>query len=85
MRLHFIQKWKITGTVYLFQTLFWWANFRWSLFLEELIIGGNFAFQNGLGLGIKTASNTKILQAELKDGLDFHEKTNGGLAATLSQ
>ena len=29
---------------------------RGSLFSEELIIGGNFAFQNGLDLTIKTAS-----------------------------
>ena len=27
-----------------------------GLFLEGLIIGGNFAFQNGLGLTIKTAN-----------------------------
>ena len=29
-----------------------------SLFSEELNIGRNFAFQNGLGLTIKTAENT---------------------------
>ena len=34
---------------------FCWAYFRGSLFLEGLIIGRNFAFQNGLGLTIKTA------------------------------
>ena len=31
-----------------------------SLFSEGLVIGGNFAFQNGFGLSIKTAKNTKI-------------------------
>ena len=31
------------------QKAFCWAYFRGSLFLEGLIIGGNFAFQNGLG------------------------------------
>ena len=30
-----------------------------SLFSEGLIIRGNFTFQNGLGLTIKTAINTK--------------------------
>ena len=30
-----------------------------GLFSEGLITGGNFAFQNGLGLTIKTAQNTK--------------------------
>ena len=36
--------------------LFCWAYFQGSLFSEGLIIGGNFAFQNGLDLTIKTAS-----------------------------
>ena len=31
-----------------------------SLFSEGLVIGSNFAFQNGFGLSIKTAKNTKI-------------------------
>ena len=34
---------------------FCWAYFRGSLFSKGLIIGTNFAFQNGLGLTIKTA------------------------------
>ena len=33
--------------------------FPGSLFLEGLIIGGNFAFQNGLDLTIKTAQNSQ--------------------------
>ena len=37
------------------QNAFCWAYFRGSLFSEGLIIGGNFAFQNDLGLAIKTA------------------------------
>ena len=44
--------------LYLFKRLFCWAYFWGSLFSEELIIGGNFAFQNGLGLTIKTAENS---------------------------
>ena len=35
---------------------FCWAYFWGSLFSEGLIIGGNFAFQNGMGLTIKTAN-----------------------------
>ena len=38
------------------QTAFLLGLFSGSLFLEGLIIGRNFAFQNGLGLTIKTAS-----------------------------
>ena len=34
--------------------------FSGSLFSEGLIIEGNFAFQNGLGLTTKTDQNTKI-------------------------
>ena len=30
------------------------------IFSEGLVIGRNFAFQNGFGLSIKTANNTKI-------------------------
>ena len=37
------------------QKVFGWAYFWGSIFLEGLIIGRNFAFQNGLGLTIKTA------------------------------
>ena len=44
-------------SLYLFKRLFRWAYFQESLFSEELIIGGNFAFQNGLGLTIKTANS----------------------------
>ena len=40
----------------MFKRPFCWAYFRGSLFSERLTIGGNFAFQNGLGLTIKTAS-----------------------------
>ena len=40
----------------MFKRLFCWAYFRGNLFSEGLIIGRNFAFQNGLGLTIKTAS-----------------------------
>ena len=38
------------------------SDFRESLFSEGLAIGGggNFAFQNGFGLSIKTTKNTKI-------------------------
>ena len=39
---------------YLFKRLSCWAYFRGSLFSEELIIGRNFAFQNGLGFTIKS-------------------------------
>ena len=38
------------------QKAFCWAYFWGSLFSEGLIIGGNFAFQNGLGLGMKQAN-----------------------------
>ena len=34
--------------------------FLLGLFLEELVIGRNFAFQNGYDLSIKTAKNIKI-------------------------
>ena len=44
----------------LFKRLFCWAHFRGSLFSEGLVIGRNFAFQNGFGLSIKTAKHTKI-------------------------
>ena len=44
--------------LYLFRRLFCWAYFRGSLFLEVLIIGRNFAFQNGLGLTIKQLALT---------------------------
>ena len=35
--------------------LFCWSYLAASLFPERFIIGGNFAFQNGLGLITKTA------------------------------
>ena len=44
----------------MFKRLFYWAYFRGSLFSERLIIGRNFAFQNGFGLSLKTAKNSKI-------------------------
>ena len=43
--------------LYFFKRLFWWAYFRGSLFSEGLIIARSFAFQNGLGLTIKTAKS----------------------------
>ena len=35
-----------------------WGN----LFFEGLVVGRNFAFQNGFGLSIKTAKNTNSLK-----------------------
>ena len=52
----------------MFKRLFWRACFRRSLFSEGLIIGRNFAFQNGLDLTIKTAS-TNSPWAYLREGL----------------
>ena len=37
----------------MFKKLFYWAYFRGNLFSEGIIIGRNFASQNGLGLTIK--------------------------------
>ena len=48
--------------------LFCWAYFWGSLFSEGLIIGGNVAFQNGLGLTIKTA-NSNSPWAYIREGL----------------
>ena len=42
----------------MFKGLFCWACFRESLFSEGLVIGRNFAFQNGFGLSIKTVTIT---------------------------
>ena len=50
------------------KVLFCWAYFRGSLFSEGLIIGGNFAFQNGLDVTIKTAS-TNSPWACIREGL----------------
>ena len=50
------------------QTAFCWAYFWGSLFSEGLIIERNFAFQNGLGLTIKTAS-TNSPWAYIREGL----------------
>ena len=50
----------ISPGLYLFKRLFCWAYFPGSLFSEGLIIGRNFAFQNGFGLTIKTAQHTAI-------------------------
>ena len=44
------------------------AYFRGSLFSEGLIIGGNFAFQNGSDLTIKTTS-TNSPWAYIREGL----------------
>ena len=52
----------------MFKRLFCWAYFRGSLFSEGLIIGGNFASQNGLDLAIKTAS-TNSPWAYIREGL----------------
>ena len=45
----------------MFKRLFCWAYFWRSLFSEGLIIGGNFAFQNGLNMTIKTASANRCM------------------------
>ena len=42
----------------MFKRLFRWAYFQGSIFLERLIIGRNFAFQNGLGSTIKLLAQT---------------------------
>ena len=52
----------------MFKKLFLRAYFRGSLFSEGHIIGRNFAFQNGLGLTIKTA-NCNLPWAYIRDGL----------------
>ena len=44
------------GFIFVQKAFFWWAYFRGSLFSEGLIIGGDFAFQNGSVLTIKTAN-----------------------------
>ena len=54
--------------LYLFKRLFFWTYFWGSLFSEGLIIGGNFAFQNGLDLTIKTASANRPW-AYIREGL----------------
>ena len=54
--------------LYLFKRLFRWAYFHGRLFSEGLIIGGNFTFQNGLDLTVKTAyynKNNKPYTADL--------------------
>ena len=50
------------------QKAFFWAYFRGSLILEGLIVGGSFAFQNGLNLTMKTAS-TNSPWAYIREGL----------------
>ena len=52
----------------MFKRLLCWAYFRGSLFLEGLIIGRNFAFQNGLGLTIKQLALT-VHWANIREGL----------------
>ena len=58
--------------LYSFKRLFCWAYFRGSLFSEGLIIEGNFAFQNGLDLTMKTASTNSpwayVLEGLLLEG-----------------
>ena len=56
----------------MFKTLFCRAYFRGSLFSEGLIIGKNFAFQNDLGLTIKTGNPNRSPNspwAHIRDGL----------------
>ena len=50
------------------ELIFGGAYFRGSLFSEGLIIGRNFAFQNGLGLTIKTV-NSNSPRAYIREGL----------------
>ena len=52
----------------MFKRSFCWAYFRGSLFSKELIIGGNFAFQNGLDLKINSA-RTNSPWAYIREGL----------------
>ena len=52
----------------MFKRLFWQAYFRGSLFSEGLTIGGNFGFQNELGLTIKT-NNSNSPWAYIREGL----------------
>ena len=56
----------------MFKRPFCWAYFQGSLFSEGLIIGGNFAFQNGLDLTVKTAS-TNSPWAYIREGLFSEE------------
>ena len=51
---------KISPGLIFVQKAVYWAYFSGSLFSEGLVIGRNFAFQNGVGLSIKTAKNTKM-------------------------
>ena len=65
----------------MFKTLFCCAYSRRSLFSETLFIGRNFAFQNGLGLTIKTAS-TNSPWVYIREGLlykGFVRVSFGGL------
>ena len=50
------------------QKVFCWAYFWGSLISEGLVIGGNFAFQNGLGLTITTV-NSNSPWAYIREGL----------------
>ena len=43
------------------------AYFWGSLFSERLVIGRNFAFQNGFSLSIKTTKNAKITPKTVKN------------------
>ena len=52
----------------MFTRLFCWAYFWGSLFSEVLVIGRNFAFQNGFGLSIKTSSSNSPW-AYIQEGL----------------
>ena len=55
----------------MFKRLLCWAYFLGSLFSEGLIIGTNFAFQNGLGLTIKTAYSN-FPWAYIREGFVFN-------------
>ena len=48
----------------LFKRLFCWTYFWVRLFLEGLVIGRNFVFQNGFGLPIKTAKKKPKITAQ---------------------
>ena len=81
--------------LYLFKRLFCWAYFRGSLFSEGLIIEGNFVFQNGLDLTMKTASTNSpwayvleglLLEGYLRlrlEGLIFGGGGGGGIIGIL--
>ena len=46
------------GLIFVQKANFWWAYFLGRFFSEGLIIGRNFAFQNGFSLTLKATENT---------------------------